>query len=622
MYCWGDSRSGQAGLAGGETALPTVVPLGGVATELCAGDEHTCAVVDGMIQCWGSDFAGQRGDGDVAIAANQPRPLDTTLTGWTGVACGAQHTCGRIGQTLYCWGDLGSGRLGRLVDASHPANRPTDTAVLTNAGAVALGGAHSCAVTGTAVSCWGAFDGNSHATPTVVSLPITATLVSADGDGTCASSGAATYCWGNGTDGEAGDGDFSYATVPADPVVALTEVTALASGDQFHCALRGGGTVQCWGRNSYGQLGTGVVAIGFGPTRVGTDNTWRKVVTGDETTCALTTAGLLSCWGRNDDGQTGDLGVAGAVVDQPRLVTVTGMIWSDVGIGRGHVCAVTTTGAVYCWGEPGHGQLGVTAAAIRGPGLVPNLAMASAITTNVHGSCAATSTGRWCWGDNTGFALGVAMAGDGVAPTADPTQWRLASLGINFGCGVTPADQLRCWGADGSGQAGNGAAAAPGATPDPVGGIGPTVSAVAAAYAGQHGCAIDADKLYCWGEGSGYALGIGTDLDQPTPVEVPGPSGPGWTAVAAGARSTCGLYAGALYCWGTNDGRQLGVASRDPISSPRLLAIGPGWTQVSVAETHACAIKAGELYCWGTSRYGAIGVAGAHYYPAPTPVQF
>src|SRR5207244_5473913 len=53
-----------------------------------------------------------------------------------------------------------------------------------------------------------------------------------------------------------GDGTTTDRNTPV-TVSGLTDAVALGGGYEFTCALEYGGTVQCWGDNTYGQLGDG-----------------------------------------------------------------------------------------------------------------------------------------------------------------------------------------------------------------------------------------------------------------------------------------------------------------------------------------------------------------------------
>lgn len=625
VYCWGADESGQlAQVATPTNPIPTRVSLGAAASDLCAGGHHACAVVAGRVWCWGDDSAGQLGDDAAAIAAHTPRAIASSRTDWTDVRCGEAHTCARAGGDLYCWGDLGNQRLGRAA-TSDDHDLPTDTAALSGAGRYALGTSHTCAETASGVTCWGTFDGSNGQPPTALQLPgaTAATVLSAGGRDTCAGDGATIYCWGGGSDGDAGDGSFVERTAPTTPVDGLPPVAALASGEQFTCAALAAGGLRCWGNNSHGQLGTGVAATGFGPTRVGTGTDWTSVAAGDETTCAVTGAGALSCWGANLRGEVGDT-APGPIVDEPRAVTVPGvpgLVWREVVTGQRFACARNDGGATYCWGDAIHGQLAfANDGAIHAPTQVA-IGAAGELARAAHGACAAvTGPARACWGDNASFALGLATAQDDAPVEPVSGSWARVALGDGFGCAVGDLGDAACWGSDSGGQRGDGDGVTPasaGASPLNLGTPVVPVTALAAAFRGTHACAVKGGALWCWGDGNAYALGTGDDVDRFAPTAVTMPAAAQWTAISAGARATCGVHAGALYCWGTNDARQLGVASVNPISRPRQIDPGPGWTAVSAGTTHACGIKAGALYCWGQSRFGAIGVRGAHNHASP-----
>eukprot|EP01033_Poteriospumella_lacustris_P014490 gene14490-biopygen6582 len=63
-------------------------------------------------------------------------------------------------------------------------------------------------------------------------------------------------CWGSNSYGELGDGTATVSSAPV-YVTAVSDVTAMALGQYFTCALLSAGTVSCWGANNLGQLGDG-----------------------------------------------------------------------------------------------------------------------------------------------------------------------------------------------------------------------------------------------------------------------------------------------------------------------------------------------------------------------------
>ena len=87
----------------------------------------------------------------------------------------------------------------------------------------------------------------------------------------------------------------------------LTGVTAIAVGGSNTCALLTGGTVQCWGDNSYGQLGNNSTNLSKLPVSVRNASNTEDLLNATAVaaslahTCATvnTGGGQIQCWGRN-----------------------------------------------------------------------------------------------------------------------------------------------------------------------------------------------------------------------------------------------------------------------------------------------------------------------------------
>ena len=131
------------------------------------------------------------------------------------------------------------------VLAARPANddepRPGTTsrrgslyasdAVVSPATAIAVGGAHSCAIqAGTsAVVCWGDDTDGQASPPTNAFVQVTAGV-----DFTCGRKvNGAVLCWGDNASGQTGAPTFAFSTV--------------SSGTGHTCGIRTDGTVTCWG---------------------------------------------------------------------------------------------------------------------------------------------------------------------------------------------------------------------------------------------------------------------------------------------------------------------------------------------------------------------------------------
>ncbi len=82
------------------------------------------------------------------------------------------------------------------------------------------------------------------------------------------------------------------------------------------------------------------------------------VSAGDTHTCAVTSAGAVECWGFDFYGQLGDGQTTGNPVRAPVAVVGLSSGVSAVSVGYQHSCALTTAGGVQCWGYNGDGELG------------------------------------------------------------------------------------------------------------------------------------------------------------------------------------------------------------------------------------------------------------------------
>jgi hypothetical protein len=208
------------------------------------------------------------------------------------------------------------------------------------------------------------------------------------------------------------------------------------------------------------------------------------------------------------------------------------------------VCVLTADGALFCWGENGQGQLGraeLGALASRPPVVagrprfngsyapmwVETPARLRAVSAGGEHSCGLTADGRaYCWGANESGQLGNGL------------EHRRTSRGISWGLSVRT----------------RGLSAVKGDL---------RYSAVSAGLA--HTCAIAiGGKAYCWGANPEGQLGDGSRQDTDVPTAVQGALT--FATISAGARHTCGVTtAGTVYCWGGNLKGQLGTGVRDSV---------------------------------------------------------
>jgi alpha-tubulin suppressor-like RCC1 family protein len=82
-----------------------------------------------------------------------------------------------------------------------------------------------------------------------------------------------------------------------------------------------------------------------------------------------------------------------------------------------------------------------------------------------------------------------------------------------------------------------------------------------------------------------------------------------FTAVSASLESyTCGITAGASYCWGANAFGELGDGTTILRKSPAPVTGNPRFTAISAGGFHACGVTTtGDAYCWGNNNDGQLG---------------
>src|SRR6185295_8383189 len=141
-----------------ESHLPmTVSGLPTGVRALASGGFHSCALVNGGVQCWGYNSNGQLGNGATAITPTAVGPVNNLTTGVQAIAAGDLHTCALVNGGVKCWGFNFNGQLGN--NASGPAadqNTPVAVSNLTSgAQAIVAGATHTCALVNGGVKCWG-----------------------------------------------------------------------------------------------------------------------------------------------------------------------------------------------------------------------------------------------------------------------------------------------------------------------------------------------------------------------------------------------------------------------------------------------------------------------------------
>jgi alpha-tubulin suppressor-like RCC1 family protein len=540
-----------------------------------------------------------------------------------------------------------------LLLAWVPARQSAEAFSGAPAALISAGGSDTCLVNSGAAWCQGLNAngqlGNNSTVSSAIPVPVSGlgSNVSAIAVGdahACAVQNGGAVCWGLNTYGQLGDNSTLAVHTPTAVSGLTSGVVAIAAGTDHTCALTAAGAVWCWGLNNYGQLGDGTTTNSSVPVAVPTLSSGVTAISaGGNASCAIQ-GGAAACWGSDFL----DL----ASYPNPAIVSGLSSGVSAIAVGNNHVCAVQS-GEAWCWGRNNGGELGnnsLTSSAV--PVAVTNLSTGvTAISAGKHAasnqeqSCAIQNGGAWCWGGNFFGQLGntsttnspvpVAVSGFASGVTA------LAS-GDSHTCALTTSGGggAFCWGWNSDGQVGNAAAAGcatgggPGTAyscslvPVPVAspGIAETVDAIASG--GDAACALTAGSAWCWGENNSGQLGSGSSTLGATNVAFSVASlGSGVSAIAVGNDHACAIQNGGAWCWGGNNGGQLGNNSLTGSAVPVAVTnLGSGVTEISAgdhtlsSQEHSCAIQNGGVWCWGANWDGQLGNNSTTNSPIPVAV--
>jgi alpha-tubulin suppressor-like RCC1 family protein len=384
---------------------------------IAAGGDHTLALQsDGTVLAWGSNAAGQLGDGST-IDAVLPQVVPG-LTGVTAIAAGTSHSLALLSNgSLKAWGANNTGQSG--IGQGQQSPFPSDVPGIVDAVRIAAAGDTSYAVlAGGAVLAWGANDtyqlgDGTGTTPSFDPVPISAfsgisiVNVSAGGAHALAVDAAGTvWAWGSDAQGQlGGTGTSGPSLVPG-----LAGVTAIAAGATASFALvtdgAASGVVHGWGEHRHGDTGSASSPEPlFGSVR--------SMDAGAAHVLAVKLAASVWAWGSNTSGQVGD----GSTLDRTtpiRLFAPPGAV--QVAAGTAHSLALDAQGGVWSWGANGSGQLG--------DGLQADHPLAAAI------SGVSLASGGWLAEDPDGDGL---LTGEELVWGTDPYNYDTNGDGLGDG---------------------------------------------------------------------------------------------------------------------------------------------------------------------------------------------
>jgi alpha-tubulin suppressor-like RCC1 family protein len=361
--------------------------------------------------------------------------------------------------------------------------------------------------------------------------------------------------WGYNNDGQLGDNTIASKSSPIQ-TIAYGANWKQASAELYHiAAVKTDGTLWCWGRNLYGQLGDNTTVKKSSPiqtTAFGTN--WKQVACGYQFTAAIKADGTLWTWGANS-GQIGDNTVTPR--SSPVQTVAFGTNWKQVACGSYHMAAIKTDGTLWSWGFGTSGQLGDNAAVSRSSPVQTvtfGTNWKQVACGDLHTAATKQDGTLWVWGynkDNSNtFIAGQLGDNSGVTARSSPVQ--TVAFGTNW-------KQVTCNQANVS--------------------------------------AVKTDgTLWSWGFGTSGQLGDNAAVSRSSPVQTVA-FGTNWKQATCGWNNTFGIKIdGTLWSWGTNTNGGLGDNTITNRSSPvQTILYGNTWKSIISGNEFTAAIKDGDF---------------------------
>lgn len=675
VYSWGeDNRQVLGNGTEGARTIPGPVLNGDNFIMVRATNSTACGIkADRTVWCWGGDTNGRLGNGP-GVTADQSQPYQVPgLTNAVKISVFLSHICALIKDgTAWCWGENVQGSLGDGTTTTR--HSPVRVQFFNDLIDISAGDDNTCVVRRNGEGwCWGVGTGGqlgngasaNSQTPVRVSNVNDFVAIYRGNVAYCGVTRRGNgYCWGTEMTGSFGNGGASGVQNTPSEITGLTDIVEIDIGDENTCALRSNGQISCWGAGTAGQLGNGTnTAVQATPVTVLGISDFVEMGTTSSTGCGLRANGEFWAWGEDYLGRLGNgeadtsnknvptrsfgenfialstnCGFGIVNPDATRTNAPNSLLADKLGVsaagtaaaGR-HSCMIKPDGTIWCWGYEEYGQLGnggATTETQQSPVPVSDPGPWSQVAAGETFTCGIKTSDRsaWCWGrDNFGQLGNGGITGDQVSPSpvTSTLPWSTIATGTTHTCGIKIDGTGWCWGADGSGQSGNGGA---GASTTPVqldgGGQWKQISPGKGTT-----CGIKADNsLWCWGESEYGRLGNGTitpDLQSPTRIGTKS-----WKFISAEGEANCGIQTdGTAWCWGSDDSTgQLGNGSvLNTDQSVPSLVLDPGpWASISAGDITTCGVKMdGSGWCWGYDNY-QLGTGTtpnpAVYVHTPVPV--
>jgi alpha-tubulin suppressor-like RCC1 family protein/triacylglycerol esterase/lipase EstA (alpha/beta hydrolase family) len=324
------------------------------------------------------------------------------------------------------------------------------------------------------------------------------------------------WCWGRNNFGQLGDSTTIDQHQPT-KIGNASNWKSITSGGYFTLAIKTDGSLWAWGENTYGQLGDGTNTNKLFPIRVGTGNNWDDVTAGHDFVLATQKDGTLWGWGINNAGQLGD----STTINKNVPVQIgTGNTWKRIIVGHDHSLATKTNGTLWAWGNNSYGELGDgTNTAKNWPVQIGSSSNWDYISAGWHYSTAVKLDGTlWSWGLNWNGRLGDSTTTDRNNPVQIGTSnnWKMVMARDAHTLAIKKDGSLWAWGNNPNGRLGDGTTTER-HQPTLIGSSG---WKEAFAFGSQSAAIKDDGSLWAWGYNGEGNVGDGTTTDRYLPTQI------------------------------------------------------------------------------------------------------
>ena len=221
-----------------------------------------------------------------------------------------------------------------------------------------------------------------------------------------------------------------------------------------------------------------------------------------------------------------------------------------------------------------------------------------------------------CHGTYPGLSSGKGPGGGGTPV------WQQLAAGRDQTCGVFTNGVAYCWGANDSGEVGDGTTTARHAPQL----VATSLAFQSVAAGASHSCGLSSGAAFCWGNNARAQLGDNATSNRLAPVSVNG--GVTFIQLTGGASYTCGVATtSSAYCWGDNGAGELGVGDTTRRGQPSLVGgfLALTFATVSAGDWsgsyHGCGVTlSSAAFCWGDNAFGELGTADTVRHLLPVAV--